>query len=99
MRIPDPSVLFARLIPHSSAIHYITGNLSALPIIFVMALMGLRPAQITLYSLVVICVLAVIKAVQCRMHHHRSMDPNDMVSVLFWSLAALAGYLIGITVK
>ena len=99
MRIPDPSIFFAKLIPHSSAIHYITGNLSALPIIFVMALMDLRPVQITLYCLVVICVLAVAKAVQCRVDYHHTVNPNDMVSVLFGSLSALAGYLIGVTIK
>lgn len=99
MRIPDPSIYFARLIPHSSAIHYITGNVTALPVIFVMALMSMRPVQITLYCLVVICLLAVVKAVQCRNGHYRAMHPNDMVSILFGSLSTLAGYLIGATIR
>lgn len=84
-----------KVIPYDKALHFIVGDLTFVPIIFLMKLFHLNTFQITIYGLTIITGLAVAKEVYDKESHKGTPDANDIVYTLLGAISTLVAYLIG----
>ena len=88
----------SRMIPFDKAIHFIAGNLTFIPILFLLRVLHMSPMATVIIGLVIVTALAIYANIQFgrrdRQNYHTSVD--DVVYTLLGSLATIITYVISI---